>query len=301
MILSNKIELKMKKAVCFLALAALWGGMLSVSLTSCGGDDDDNGGSVVIPNDEPGGAITKINPVKEELKPFIGNWNIKSNSYYSGTFPDYSIFFFQDNKCHVSYINVNRYSTIYSWEYDSQNKYLSIAGLSSAQWQITANDDVSWSGLALWDSGSNGYTAKKDTTMQAVFRYRLGMENAWTCDTIEAVYNSQKKVLNISKSYVLPDKGVGTQYGYYSFDTSILNPRDGYVTTDVYYDKEKDVLVFDKAYWSENHETGQMDRVWRRIYIQMVHPFSYEDIYLNIFTQSYNEKWKGKFLPKRNK
>lgn len=272
-----------------------------MSLSSCGGDDDndDGGGSIVVPGDEPGGAITKITPVKEELKPFIGSWYIRGNRRYYVTFPSYQVFFFQDNKCCVVKINDSYSNSIHSWEYDSQNRYLSIAGLS-AQWQITAIDDKGWSGLALWHSGDNGYTAEKGQfSPEGIFTYRLGMENTWTCDTVEAIYNRANQSLEVTKSHILPDKGVGIEYGNYKFDIKDYNSSEGWVTTDIDYDEENDVIVFDKTFWGTNRETGKLDRVTSRIFIQMVHPYSYEDIYLNIFVQDYDEKWKGKFLPKR--
>ena len=140
--------------------------MVCFGFASCGGDDDDNS-----PSSPGSGSITPIEPVREEIKPFLGYWSIEANDNHYVTFPDYDIFFYQDGICRITNSN-SKDSNVYgtkSWDYDASNKYLSIAGIAKAQWQITALADKAWSGLALWTTGSNGYSAKKTWTSERDF------------------------------------------------------------------------------------------------------------------------------------
>ena len=106
--------------------------------------------------------ITAIDPVEERLKPFIGYWTLKASDYYHDvTFPTYSIFFYQEGTCQITEINNSKPNSFYSWDYDESLKYLSIAGLSKGQWQITSIDDNNWSGLALYGTGDKAYAATR--------------------------------------------------------------------------------------------------------------------------------------------
>lgn len=253
-------------------------GLLSVGFTSCSKGD----------NDQP---LTP-NTIKEELKPFIGYWQISNDSYNTSSLPDYHIFFYLDGICHITYMT-NLSSDWYSWNYDTTTKYLSIAGLSKAQWQITSITDNAWSGLALWYSGNNnGYSANKLTMdTKELFKYILRCRDQWICDTISAKYKkidryyySDEKI-EISKLHTWISSELGTSsiepYSIRLYGNSF----------NCYEDKEKDIITVSK-------DQAEGDN---RIYfeLELFHPYNYKDCYMNIkIKDKLNGDWTGKFLPK---
>lgn len=269
---------------------------LVCGFASCGGDDNDNSSETGI------GEISEIEPVREELIPFLGKWEIDANDYYHEvTYPDYSIFFYQEGKCCVTQINNDTKNQFLSWDYDATNKYLSIAGLAKAQWQITSIGDDAWTGLALWTGGNNGYSAKKDTSIVSLLQYLLNAVGSWKCDTISAtISNTVRDHFNVSRVHSYePHDGVIRPYSY-TFIHVWYGDRYGN-KTEVKADKEKDMIVLDhkEFYWP----TTELEQ---SLYLEMVHPYSYKHVYLNI-TVEYNskyggvhDKWSGKFLPERN-
>lgn len=256
--------------------------LVCVGFASCDSDDDDN----------TLGRTDKIDPVKEEMKPFLGKWQIEANDYYHEvTYPDYSIFFYQDGKCLVSQINNDTKNQYYSWDYDATNKYLSIAGLANAQWQITSIGEDAWTGLALWTGGSNGYSAKKDTVTVNTLKFLVYAVGTWKCDTVTYTGSEVSRIY----SYV----GEKAPYKY-RFSNVWYGNKNLNEYTEIKADKEKDVIVLDhRELWNSNE-------LKKSLYLEMVHPYSYKDVYLNI-TVEYNskygdvhDKWSGKFLPERN-
>lgn len=250
--------------------------VMSVGFVSCGGDDEE-----VI----NGGVITKIDPVQERLKPFIGLWEIKANdSYHDVTFPNYDIFFFQDNKCVITERNHRNENDLLSWDYDESNKYLSIAGEAKGQWQITSVGDDAWTGLALWYQGNNAYSAQK---MSNYFVAKYHFENAeWMCDTIKAyVSTSNSTIFYVTIKHEETEELKGERHTYMvNFNYSIPNFYGKFTE-----DKENDIY--------ECEETDS--KGIKGVKIQIVHPYSYKDVYMNIAIKDKYGDFSGKFLPQR--
>ena len=189
----------MKKNYYWSIMIATIMAVMSAGFVSCGDDDDDGNDEVIN-----GGSISKIDPVQERLKPFIGLWDIKANDYYHYvTFPDYRILFFQDSKCVILKKENEKIHNLLSWDYDESNKYLSIAGEAKGQWQITSVGDNAWTGLALWYGGNNAYSAEKQTVRNVMDYYYDG--STWMSDSVKATFelNEYYDVLNIQGGLVL--------------------------------------------------------------------------------------------------
>lgn len=240
--------------------------------------------------------------VPEYLKPFVGLWDIKDqDTYRYGGFYDNDhndhVFIYQDGVC---IINGNKTT----WNYDISDKYLTFIGNDYCLWQITAISDVGWTGIGLSDH--KVYTAKKDTSIINIFEYRFGV---WKCDTITA------RIFSFSNSEDLVVYKGNPTFKYRSYDdmyghsySSVSNVDDfAWYRGDYYdsykghlssfdYNQYKDRIVCKSKYWENPNTTGH--------YIEMVHPYSYKDVYLNITFRYRNnqnkiETWSGKFLPSK--
>lgn len=280
----------MKRTInCMLVLAMVcWG------FASCGGDDDDSS-----PSSSDSGNITPTKPVREEIKPLLGYWSIEANdSYHYVTFPDYKIFFYQDGICKITDTN-SKDSNVFgnkSWDYDESNKYLSIAGIAKAQWQITALSNEAWSGLALWTSGSNGYSAKRTWTSERDFaNFIMRYDPKWVCDAVSLEFKYYKGSGYSSDSYsiVLPDA-----------DDLYISIGD-LSRCEINEDKDKDILTINYIDKKNNGEIRESAN------IEIVHPYSYKDVYMNVTLQDNisvtpsggtsheNKSFSGKFIPNR--
>lgn len=279
----------MKRTIfCMLVLA-----MTCMGFVSCGGDDDDNS-----PFGPGSGGITSIEPVRDEIKPFLGYWSIEANDrYHYVSFPDYEIFFYQDGICRIISTN-SKDSNVYgtkSWDYDASNKYLAIAGIGRAQWQITALSDEAWSGLAIWTTGSNGYSAKRKWTSGSdLAKYIMRYNSKWVCDTVslEFIY-----------------KGPSGWRSSEDYNIKLSKEKEFYISLgtlsncEIIEDKEKDILTI-------NYIDMKNNEIRESANIEIVHPYSYKDVYMNVALQdnywisgtsvSHEKRsFSGKFIPKR--
>ena len=272
----------MKKNLYWSMMIAFVMAVMSVGFASCGGDDDDE-----IIN---GGSITIIEPVQERLKAFVGFWEIKANDHYHEvTYPNYDILFFQDSKCVITRRNHSDNNELLSWDYDESNKYLSLAGEAKGQWQITSIGDDAWTGLALWYQGNNGYSAKKKSIYNVV---KYHFDNAeWMCDSVKAYIACWTDTYNlvVTKEHEITEKTNGdtrkvmAYYNYYMGTSFLANYTEN---------KENDIIECEDSSRYSDGKTSYK--------IQIVHPYSYKDVYMNITIKDEFGEYSGKFLPKRN-
>lgn len=251
--------------------------------------------------------------VPEYLKPFVGLWDI--NSHYSD--PNYyNLFLFQDG------VAINRSKDrddnqpiITTWNYNPVTQYLALAGYDKAQWQITAISDNAWSGLELWSGRKLGYKAEKNNNyMYQFYDIQMNYHELWKCDTIKAgimfcehrrrdgwyyssntfvVYKGNPTIEYENYYYTFYGKSSVSnlyQFAWYSATENINTNHDSE------YNKDKDCYVCKSENWENPNTTGH--------YIEMVHPYSYKDVYLNITFRYRNnqnkiETWSGKFLPSK--
>ena len=232
--------------------------------------------------------ITPTDPVEERLKPFIGYWTLKaSDVYHDVTFPTYSIFFYQEGICQIVEINNNEYNEFYSWDYDESLKYLSIAGLSKGQWQITSKDDNNWSGLALYGTGDKAYSAtKKHDNMFLINR------EWYTVDGIKAALGADGTFyIYVPHSYNSSPSSVVNVDNY-----NYILANSNYSPLTVIEDNANDVIRIQKEY---SPRDGKAEEKRHYMIMDIVHPYSYKDVYLNIFCRHYNATFSGKFSPKK--
>ena len=273
----------MKKNYYWSIMIATIMAVMSAGFVSCGDDDDDGNDEVIN-----GGSISKIDPVQERLKPFIGLWDIKANDYYHYvTFPDYRILFFQDSKCVILKKENEKIHNLLSWDYDESNKYLSIAGEAKGQWQITSVGDNAWTGLALWYGGNNAYSAEKQTVRNVMDYYYDG--STWMSDSVKATFelNEYYDALNSHHRdiYFTVHKhhSNGEKYVTYKFNLT------GLTSSQLYENPENDIIVIDKG----NQKGTEICN------IQLVHPYSYKDVYMNVHVKDKYDEFSGKFMPQR--
>ena len=242
--------------------------------TACSSDDDDNGGTAQTPN---------------RLRPFIGLWEIEASDYYHyETYPNYKVFFYQDPKCEIIQINNDkRRGDYYSWDYDESTKCLSIAGIAKGQWQITSVGNDAWSGLAMWHDGNNGYSAKKDNDIVTFL-----LSKKWYCDnTIEAGLDNTGDFI-VGVEYTWHDRNEIRKESRYSFQLKNISSSPLTITEDM----NNDIIKVQKEYKPDPAK----EEVRRRyMTIEIVHPYSYKDVYLNVFCRHYDASFSGKFVPKR--
>ena len=299
----------MKKSANYLLFCLL---LSLFSFTACGGGDDNEGN---LPPNTPGSPSGNPEPpgnddeaplnVPERLKQFAGMWNIKASSNFYVTYPDFYIFFYEDGKCEVHqdniYTSLRGDFPVESWDYDEKNKYLSISGIAKGQWQITSKSDDAWSGLALWSSGSNGYFAKK--TSDNVSLLHILLSKKWVSEDVETDYienGSTMTGFNFRNDFF-----VKKPFQYHRLYDSKLYESDGYKISLPYLDEETTKLVEDKAkdkitYSSIVIEPGvDLDRSDKSyMVIDIVHPYNYENCYLNIKFKVHDYIYTGKFTLK---
>ena len=230
--------------------------------------------------------ITAIDPVEERLKPFIGYWTLKASDYYHDvTFPTYSIFFYQEGTCQITEINNSKSNSFYSWDYDESLKYLSIAGLSKGQWQITSIDDNNWSGLALYGTGDKAYAATRKPANLFIINRKW-----FTEDGIEAGFGVNG-YFNIYAPHSYHQSSTNVvDINRYSY--MLENTQDSPLT--VVEDNANDVIKIQKEY---SVKEGKAEEKRYYITIDIVHPYSYKDVYLNIYCRHYDATFSGRFFP----
>lgn len=244
--------------------------------------------------------ITEIAPVPENLKPFIGYWRTSNKSSYYKSYPNYGFWLFQDGVCKVDYYSLlSNYSCLTTWNYNSSTGIFAIAGMSDAQWQITSMSNYSWSGLSLWGRQSTGYSAGKESRdnngsdILDFWLYGFG----WNCDTVTAqfyksYYLSELNHVDVNKSHTVDGKKVDTYsvwYRFYFYDGDIAAGESITLAGEADFDEERDCYILQRDWGTPE----------KRFYIQLVHPYSYNDCYMNIIVGEGNEQWAGKFLPTR--
>lgn len=276
--------------------------VLSTAVISCGSNDDENESS-----NEPSNNPSEVEnqddkiEVKEELLPFVGLWDIKSDLSYGITYPDYNVFFYQDEKCHINMMSTTNNTEYnighFNWSFGSTEKTLSIAGQPKAQWKITAIGDDAWSGLSQWTT-NGGYTAKKDTVTINILRFLFTDVELWRCDSVTATLDLEYDRLKITRVYTT-DREKGNLY--YNLSNIFTGDASFRTTSLISWNKQEDTFYIDyKHYWSGgNLEYG--------LYIEFVHPYSYLYSYMNISVEYHSangqrsDSWNGKFKPERKK
>lgn len=247
---------------------------------ACGGDDEDSVSVISVPT---------------ELRPFVGNYTITSNNP-TNTFPDYSVFFFQDRQCYVKKMNGNSYDWhiegMHTWNYDATSKILSIAGLADAQWLVTSQFEDTWSGLSLWASTQQGYVAKRNSID---YRFYFDHVNEWKCDTVKAIV-SNDHYLTLNVTWMQSHDGM-TKAEDIVINFDNYTSKDGWVTTEISEVPDKDMIVFDKTYWHGDY-TSSNRRPDENAHIEFVHPYSFSNLYINLtVSKDGKEVYSGKFLP----
>lgn len=281
-------------------------GLMGIIFISCGGGDENEGTSNVAPppgsSENSGGDDETPLNVPERLKQFAGYWDIKSSSSNSYvTFPDYKVFFYEDGKCEVGSTSYNSgENAVKTWDYDENNKYLSIAGLAKAQWQITSKSDKAWSGLALWASGSNGYSANNLTSKNFMLHFLLSKK--WVSKDVETDYIKD----NSMTGFKMRDEFfVKKSFQYHQLYSSKLYESDGYKiqlpfldeeTTKLVEDRAKDIITYSSINIEQEVDIDKSDKSY--IVINIVHPYNYENCYLNIKFKVHDYIYTGKFTLK---
>ena len=239
-----------------------------IGLASCGGDDDNS------PSD-----VEQAIDIKEELKPFIGYWRIDGNGA-STAYPDYGIWFYPDGKCYINYIwnggSTGSASEWATWFYDDTRKYLSLTGISKAQWEIISVTNNAWSGIALWNSvGSNVYSAHKVTDARELFGHYINRYPKWVNGNDELVYEHSS--LHSSYKYNFMKSNIEYQ-GH--------NPRSGewlkrtvsfYFNDNCTYSIDGDTIICRYKAVDEKSMTYGTD-----LYLKIVHPYDYSNIYMQL-------------------
>lgn len=250
-------------------------------MVSCGGDDDDNNIQNETNNNEES-SQNQLLSVPEHIKPFVGNWRLESSRYYY--FPNITLFLFQDGYCYIT-ISSNqggRNAGMVEWNYDEETKILATLGTYSYQWEVTAITENAWTSKALW--GDCTYSAIRRTEL----RENLGilLNRNWV--------NSE------DNTNTLKIKDTNGKIKYYSSyldsNVTLYDNSNGYLDNKVVYveDKEKDMITISKQW----NSYGENDFKYVYDYnVEIVHPYSYKDVYLNVNIIHANEELKGKFIP----
>lgn len=262
------------KEMYYLSVIMIVGG-LCICLSSCGSDDEDN---------ERNDIENHISSVPEHLKPFIGIWDINASDYYHyETFPKYRILFYQENKCELISLNGNARNNLYSWDYDVNTKYLAIAGLDKGQWQITAVGDGMWSGLALWNNGNNGYSAK-NTTLDYLPNFLL--HKTWINGDVTATTPSKSNIfeVNVDVEYIR---------GKIKPQCSISSPK----YCNISYDSETDIVTIHNEGDLSKAKNEETEKTY--CHIEIFHPFSYNSVYMDLKYRHYDGYYAGRFTIKR--
>lgn len=264
-----------------LLLTALFFAVSSTYLSACGSDDD---------SAENGGA-SKVAPVSEEIKPFVGLWSIKNQTF----------FLYQDKKC--EYLNGYYNKELHTWDYDPTSRILAISGIADAQWQVTAMSANEFSAISLTNQRT-GIVAKKDTVLKHIFEWIAN--GTWINGKDTAVFNGYQKTNNTSYSSMSSKSitGVVVTNKYYSYTSdsngnhfeinyAIQTGGSKYREDEITSDDKADFIKFSQI----SYESSIKPDAFQESFIKFNHPYSYSGatMQLEINMLRYNSRYSGNF------
>ena len=161
-------------------------------------------------------------------------------------------------------------------------------------------NDYQWSGICIADAEKLGYAARKDTMSYNTIVYFIKKYTEWYCDSITCVFSNDgpTHILNFSKqySYIKDDELLMTGDMkldiFRSYKSAYNEFSEYYIIND--FDKETIKLV-------NKFVNGGRDQVSHDLVMELVHPYSYDNIYMNLSLSMHNGSGfiSGKFLPRR--
>lgn len=235
--------------LCLLPLLA----MTCLTLTSCGGDDEED--------DE----FTPTHKVSDDLKKFVGFWNVNHE--------EFGIFFFEDNKCWVQKKSVTEeYWYLYEWNYSPTTSILAIT--NNYQWNITLLTDDSWTGLSLGTGNSKSYTAERigEKNYTSEFTYRI-VAGVWVNES------DDKDIVSFSYNQA-------GRFMIYHNNEAVSRFGGG----DFEYDQGSDKLKIHYSYSDINSSSSGS--------FEILHPYNYSQAKMDINASGYGPSIKGKFKRK---